>query len=433
MRSEQAMDKRRRSCSSSHGSESDSSSGKKQKCSSSGQGWISRCSPSRLIQTTQNFTQEQCDLIKRNGFGSLLNLKCQKNPPDLLYHWLAKHFNCATSELVFSNGTIIPVTAKSVQRILGIPYGNRKVKYRMDAETLIGVHYLDHLDTGSYRVPDSIPRAVVWTTKVIEKVVNMDTISEADGIYGKLPVKAIVNNTGINTGLKFPPIIGAGLTVEQFVSSHLAVDCDPSVKDELCRVVNNFCTNATSLLSMFVGSFLRDVSGLIPSSSNTMPQAREEPTRTSSQARQGDLGDEGSDEYYSEDDTSVEDMSVSEDASEDVSNDENSSSESYSDDVSSHDDANEESDDSHAILDASGNEHAHEQDGNNGNDICKKEVAVEHFPEVPVPPGYPDMPRLKQEPGSPADNSSLHQHTVNENPVVVRSGDVQLEQHVRRK
>ncbi|KAK8446478.1 hypothetical protein SEVIR_9G495800v4 [Setaria viridis] len=112
-----------------------SGSGKKQKCSGGKGFWISRCNPSNLIQTAKNFTLEQCDLIRRNGFGGLLNLKCRKNPPHLLYHWLAKHFNCATSELVFSNGTVIPVTAKSVQLILGIPYGNRKVKYEMDAQS----------------------------------------------------------------------------------------------------------------------------------------------------------------------------------------------------------------------------------------------------------------------------------------------------------
>uniref|UniRef100_A0A0A8YRN1 Aminotransferase-like plant mobile domain-containing protein n=1 Tax=Arundo donax TaxID=35708 RepID=A0A0A8YRN1_ARUDO len=518
------MDKRKhRDCSTPHGSESNSGSQKKQRCSSSGQGWISHCFPSHLIQTTKNFTPEQCDLIRMNGFGGLLNLKCWKNPPQLLYHWLAKHFNCATSELVFSNGTIIPVTAKSVQLILGIPYGNRKVKYRMDSDStafmkhdyysdglparissiakqlsemkkaddhflrtfllfavssflcpttclrisprcfpslvdlssvaqldwcgfvleqlvssikrykqrltiggcmfFLAVHYLDHLDTGSYRVPDSIPRTVVWTTKVIEKVVNMDTISEADGIYGNLPVKATVNNTCINSGLKIPPIIGEGLTVEQFVSSHVAADCDPTVKGELCRVVNNFCTNATSLLSIFVGSFLRDFSGLIPSSSNTIPHARQKPSCASSQAKHSGSEDESSDKYHTEDETFVEDMSVSDDASEDESDEENSSSESYSDDVSSHDDASEESDDPHASLDGSGNELAHKKDG---DDICKQEVPGEVFSEVPVPPGYPDIPSLKQEPGSPARDKNLHQHTANEKPVVP-SGSVQQE------
>ncbi|RCV45923.1 hypothetical protein SETIT_9G491900v2 [Setaria italica] len=511
-----------------------SGSGKKQKCSGGKGFWISRCNPSNLIQTAKNFTLEQCDLIRRNGFGGLLNLKCRKNPPHLLYHWLAKHFNCATSELVFSNGTVIPVTAKSVQLILGIPYGNRKVKYEMDAQStalmkqdyysdglparitsigeqlsemrkaddrflrtflllamscflcpttscrisprcfpslvdissvaqldwcdfvlkqlvssikrykhrlticgcmfFLAVHYLDHLDTGSYRVPSSIPRTRVWTTKVIEKVVNMDTISQDDGVYGNLPVKAIANSHWINSGLKIPPVIGGGLTVEQFVSSHLAADCAPSVKDELCRVVNNFCTNANSLLSMFVGSFLKDLSGLIPSLSNTIPEAPQKPSCASSKANHSDL-EECSDEYHTEDETSVDDI-VSDDASEDKSDDENTSSDSYSDDDSSHDDASEESDDQHASIDASGNKLAHEQDGNDHNDICKKEVPGELFQEISVPPGYPDIAGLKQEPGSPASDRSLHQHIANENPIPVPSGNVQQEQeewHVRRE
>ncbi|CAN6290234.1 unnamed protein product [Urochloa humidicola] len=534
--------RRRRSYSPPHGS----GSGKKQKCSGNGQLWVSRCTPSHLIQSTKNFTLEQCDLISRNGFGGLLNLKCRKNPPHLLYHWLAKHFNCATSELVFSNGTVIPVTAKSVQLILGIPYGNRKVNYEIDAQStalmkhdyysdglpvritsiveklsemrkaddcflrtfillavscflcpttscrisprcfpslvdissvaqfdwcgfvlkqlvssikrykhrlticgcmfFLAVHYLDHLDTGSYHIPYSIPRTTVWTAKVIEKVVNMDTISESDGIYGNLPVKVITNSHCINSGVKIPPVIGEGLTVEQFVSSHLAADCDPSVKDELCRVVNNFCTNANSLLSTFVGSFLKDLSSLIPSLSNSIPEARQKSSRASSQANQSDV-EESSDEYCTEDETSVED-SVSDDASEDESNDENTSLDS-SDDDGNHDHSSdeadglintsgsspsssfhksEESDDPQASLNASRKELAHKLDGNDSNDICKKEVSGDIFQETSVPPGYRDILGLKQEPGSPASDRTLHQHTANENPMAVPSRNVQQEE-----
>lgn len=51
--------------------------------------------------------------------------------------------------------------------------------------------YLDYLDTAAIEVASSIPRISVWDTDTVKRCVELDTVSEEDGEYGKLPASSV--------------------------------------------------------------------------------------------------------------------------------------------------------------------------------------------------------------------------------------------------
>ena len=94
-----------------------------------------RASPMRLVRVYPHITPDQEVVIRRADYGGLLDIKCSKLFPELC-KFLMESFDPVSCKLVFPGRGAIPVTEPSVQEVLGLPRGNRDVRYEIDAEAI---------------------------------------------------------------------------------------------------------------------------------------------------------------------------------------------------------------------------------------------------------------------------------------------------------
>nr|KAJ0188280.1 hypothetical protein LSAT_V11C900488800 [Lactuca sativa] len=80
-----------------------------------------RCSPGSLLGVIQGLSREQKDCVRAMGFGSLLGMKMIDVPLKIVYYVL-DHFNFESLKVEFDNCEV-SVDSKSVQEILGLPFG----------------------------------------------------------------------------------------------------------------------------------------------------------------------------------------------------------------------------------------------------------------------------------------------------------------------
>ncbi|CAM0912917.1 unnamed protein product [Alopecurus aequalis] len=94
-----------------------------------------RASPMKLVRLYPNMTHDQMSLVRKAEFSGMLDIKCCKLEPELC-KFLMGCFNPATCEMVFPGRGSIPVTEDSVYKVLGVPWGDKDVRYEIDADAI---------------------------------------------------------------------------------------------------------------------------------------------------------------------------------------------------------------------------------------------------------------------------------------------------------
>ena len=89
----------------------------------------------RLVRVYPHISPDQEVVFRRADYGGLLDIKCSKLFPELC-KFLMESFDPVSCKLVFPGRGAIPVTEPSVQEVLGLPRGNRDVRYEIDVEAI---------------------------------------------------------------------------------------------------------------------------------------------------------------------------------------------------------------------------------------------------------------------------------------------------------
>ncbi|KAL6843408.1 hypothetical protein ACP4OV_026730 [Aristida adscensionis] len=118
-----------------------------------------RASPAHLVKLNRHLSDDQKKLIRKNGFGGLLEMKCAVLPSALVY-WLLGHYDSAESSIIIPRRGSIEVSIDYVHRILGLRKGDRPILYDFDNSAINFVHDLYELDNGQ------APRIVDMVKKV---------------------------------------------------------------------------------------------------------------------------------------------------------------------------------------------------------------------------------------------------------------------------
>ncbi|CAL4900618.1 unnamed protein product [Urochloa decumbens] len=85
-----------------------------------------------IVKLYKDMSDQQRQLIERNGFGGLLNFAFSQVHPELC-NWLLTCFDAESSELVFPGRGSILVTESSVHKVLGIPMGAEIIDCKPDS------------------------------------------------------------------------------------------------------------------------------------------------------------------------------------------------------------------------------------------------------------------------------------------------------------
>lgn len=83
---------------------------------------LQRASPMKLTRLYPSITEGQKIMIRRADYGGLLEIKCSKLQPDFC-KFLMEHFDAQSCCLVFPGRGVIPITEKSVRKVLGVAKG----------------------------------------------------------------------------------------------------------------------------------------------------------------------------------------------------------------------------------------------------------------------------------------------------------------------
>jgi hypothetical protein len=79
-----------------------------------------------MISLLGRLTNQQKNIVKSCGFGSILTLECTSLPNPLVLY-LAKHYDSKSKSVKLPDGGSFKIDAILVHQILGIPYGGKKV------------------------------------------------------------------------------------------------------------------------------------------------------------------------------------------------------------------------------------------------------------------------------------------------------------------
>uniref|UniRef100_A0A453C6J0 Uncharacterized protein n=1 Tax=Aegilops tauschii subsp. strangulata TaxID=200361 RepID=A0A453C6J0_AEGTS len=82
-----------------------------------------------------NLTDDQKMIVRKLGFGSILQISCNSNVDDL-FHWLAIQFNTSTCSIELKNGFKFKFTDHVVHKILCIPCGGLPIQTTPTDETV---------------------------------------------------------------------------------------------------------------------------------------------------------------------------------------------------------------------------------------------------------------------------------------------------------
>ncbi|CAL5034093.1 unnamed protein product [Urochloa decumbens] len=85
-----------------------------------------------IVKLYRDMSDQQRQLIERNGFGGLLNFAFSQVNPELC-NWLVSCFDADNSELVFPGRGSIPITKSTVHKVLGIPMGGEIINCKLDS------------------------------------------------------------------------------------------------------------------------------------------------------------------------------------------------------------------------------------------------------------------------------------------------------------
>jgi hypothetical protein len=80
-----------------------------------------------FIQVLAQLSDEKKAIIRKLGFGSILDFQCTSNINDI-FAWLINHFDVNKAVVTFENGFSFSLSPIIIYKILGIPFGWRTVQ-----------------------------------------------------------------------------------------------------------------------------------------------------------------------------------------------------------------------------------------------------------------------------------------------------------------
>jgi hypothetical protein len=86
-----------------------------------------------LIDALSNLTPEKKIIVRKLGFGTLLDFSCSSNV-DQIFKWLMNRFDTKSCTVTLENGFSFTITPSFVYNILGIPFGPDAVQMRSNPE-----------------------------------------------------------------------------------------------------------------------------------------------------------------------------------------------------------------------------------------------------------------------------------------------------------
>ena len=148
----------------------------------------------KLVKLYRHMSPEQVAIVTNADFGGLLNIRYSKLNPELC-KFLLESFNPNTCELVFPGRGSIPVTEESVREVVGVPWGEEEVIYRVDKDS-----------TEFMRKQMGLSNRKQPTLSFLEK--KLVDSKKADSTYLRLwSVYAVSSVVAPNTGTKVSPRI----------------------------------------------------------------------------------------------------------------------------------------------------------------------------------------------------------------------------------
>lgn len=89
----------------------------------------------KLVRLYPSISEKQEKLIRSADYGGLLDIKCSKLQPELC-KFLMDSFDPTSCRMIFPGRGSIPVTERSVGKVIGVPRGPLEVRYALDADAV---------------------------------------------------------------------------------------------------------------------------------------------------------------------------------------------------------------------------------------------------------------------------------------------------------
>ena len=99
-----------------------------------------------LLVVISQLSPEKKKLIRKIGFGSILDLNCSSKINDI-FVWLIDQLDTTSGTITFQNGFSFTITPMFVFKILGIPFGSKPVVINESNEASKFIHGVVHMES----------------------------------------------------------------------------------------------------------------------------------------------------------------------------------------------------------------------------------------------------------------------------------------------
>lgn len=101
-----------------------------------------------FIEALSLLNDEQKAIVRKLGFGSLLDFSCSGNLNDIIF-WLLNYFDATNTTVTFENGFSFTITPQIVHKILGIPSGSNNVRLKVSKEATACIEKIVQIESPS--------------------------------------------------------------------------------------------------------------------------------------------------------------------------------------------------------------------------------------------------------------------------------------------
>lgn len=101
-----------------------------------------------FLQVLSCLTDDQKKIVKKLGFGSILQFSCSSNINDI-FEWLINYIDTSTGTLKFKNGFTFTVCPSIVHKILGLPFGSKPLLLKSTDSSKEFIKNIFHMENPS--------------------------------------------------------------------------------------------------------------------------------------------------------------------------------------------------------------------------------------------------------------------------------------------